>query len=123
MLAIGALAALMFIQVLVADIVGLKFGHKPGSDVQADHNNLHFRTVRTVANTNESITVFVLLVMFALGMGASSEYTGYITWGFVTSRLAYAICYYANLPIMRSVCVALSLVMLIALCVVAVQGS
>ena len=121
-LSIGILAALMFIQLLIADIVGLFGGHKPGSGVEVDHGVLHFRAVRTVANTNESIGIFILLVLFAIGVNASAELTAYAAWAFVGARTLYAVCYYTNQQILRSVCFAFSLLALIAIFVIALMA-
>ncbi len=121
-LAIGALGLLLLIQVLVADVVGLRAGHLPGKAVAADHGNLLFRATRTVGNTNESIAVFILLVLFCLLGGADPTNTGYLAWGFVAARAAYAMSYYANFKVARSVCFGLSLVMLLGLLIVGFMG-
>ena len=58
--AIGALAALMLLQSLIADVVGLRSGHEPVANIATDHANPHSRTARTVVNTNESVGNFVI---------------------------------------------------------------
>ena len=68
-IALGAMAVLMFCQLLIADVIGIRSKHVPGSQVAADHNNIHFRASRTVANTNESIAIFVLAVTVRLRTG------------------------------------------------------
>lgn len=117
-LALGAMALLMLIQLIVADIVGIRSRHIPGTPVAGDHNDLHFRVTRAVANTNESIAIFILLVLFALFSGATPHLVAIATWGYVISRLCYTGCYYANLQTFRSVCFGLSVVMLLALLVI-----
>ncbi|NKB99901.1 MAG: hypothetical protein GKR90_15575 [Pseudomonadales bacterium] len=63
--AIGATAALMLIQLLVADVLGIIRKHTPGTSVQSGHSDPLFRVTRTVANTNESIGIFVCGYCFA----------------------------------------------------------
>ena len=110
--AMGALAALMFIQLLVADVIGLRSGHMPGAQVQSDHDSLLFRVTRTVGNTNESIAIFVLAVLFCMLGGASVSTTAYAAWGFVVMRFLYAVCYYANWQLPRSMMFGMSLLAL-----------
>lgn len=116
--AMGAMAFLMLIQILVVDVLGIRAKHVPGTPVDASHDSLMFRASRTVANTNESIAVFILAVMFCVFSGASPIYTAYAAWGFVASRALYAICYYSNLKLLRSSVFGISLLILFALLVV-----
>ena len=118
--AIAALAGLLLIQIVVADVVGLRRKHTPGSPVDANHDDLLFRAARTVANTNESLAVAILALLYCLLSGASPELTGLAAWAFVGSRLAYAICYYADLRVLRSVCFGVSLLALAGLIAVGV---
>jgi uncharacterized MAPEG superfamily protein len=113
--AIGALSLLLLCQVLVADIVGIRSKHVPGSAVHADHSDLLFRASRTVANTNESIAIFVLATAFCILSKASPGYTAYAAWGFVLVRSMYAVFYYSNLQLLRSVAFAASLISLASL--------
>ncbi|QFU75155.1 MAPEG family protein [Halioglobus maricola] len=115
--ALGALAILMFCQLLVADVVGLRSRHIPGSAVPADHENPLFRASRTVANTNESIAIFILAILFCMLCGAPASATAYAAWAFVVARCLYAVCYYLNLQILRSVMFGISLLALTALLV------
>lgn len=113
--AAGAMALLLLIQILVADVLGVVSRHTPGTPVEPDHGNALFRATRTVANSNEIIAVFILAVLFCMLSGASSQYTGYAAWGFVAARTLYALCYYFNFQIMRSVVFGVSLAFLAAL--------
>ncbi len=113
--ALGAVAALMLLQVLVVDLLGIMNKHVPGSPVAADHSNALFRATRTVGNTNESVAIFICALLFCLLSSASPTYTAYAAWGYLLSRLAYAVCYYANLQILRSVTFGVSLLALGAL--------
>ena len=116
--ALGALAVLMFCQVLIADVLGLRAKHLPGSPVAADHDNSLFRAVRAVANTNESIAVFILAVLFCMLSGAAASTTGYAAWAFVIARFLYAVCYYMNIQLLRSVMFGVSLLAVAVLLVV-----
>ncbi|GAB5453084.1 MAG: hypothetical protein Hals2KO_34120 [Halioglobus sp.] len=116
--ALGAMALLMLLQVLVADVVGIRARHTPGSLVTANHDDLLFRTSRTVANTNETIAIFLLATLFCVLTSASPAYTAYAAWAFVTCRALYACCYYANLQIARSTVFGLALLCLAALLVI-----
>ncbi len=119
-LAMGCMAVLMFIQLIVADVVGIKAKHSPGSAVPSDHDNSLFRASRTMANTNESIAIFILSVLFCIYSNASPVYTAYAAWGFVTARAAYALCYYGNVQLLRSLVFGISLLFLLALLVIGI---
>ena len=111
-LSMGVLALLLVVQVVVADMIGIRSRHLPGTPIDADHANPLFRVSRTVANTNESIAAYIILVLFCIFSGADADATGYLSWGFVLARAGYAVCYYANLQIARSVLFGISMVML-----------
>ena len=117
-LALGVLAIAMFVQLLVADVIGLRSGHVPGSLAPADHDNLLFRATRTVANANESIAIFVLAIFFCMLSGAPAGPTAYAAWAFVIARVLYAICYYANLKVLRSSVFSISLLAIAALLII-----
>lgn len=115
MFALGAFALLMLIQVVVADVQGIKARHVPGTPVEPNHGNSLFRASRVVANTNESAAIFILLAIYAIGLGASPAWTGYLSIGYVVMRAIYAVFYYLNQPTLRSVSFAVSLLLLAAL--------
>ncbi len=115
--AIGALALLLLLQILVADVVAIRSKHTPGSPIAGGHADLLFRVSRTVANSNESIAVFILAVLFCVLSGASPAFTGYAAWGYVAARVLYAFCYYSNLQILRSTVFGISLLCLVGLLV------
>lgn len=112
------MALLMFVQLLVADVVGIRAKHMPGSSVPADHDNLLFRATRVVANCNESIVIFALAMAYCLLSRASPDFTSYAAWGYVVSRLGYALCYYFDFRTPRSVVFGISLLMIAALLVI-----
>lgn len=113
--ALGAFTVLMLLQILAADVVGILRKHAPGTPVAADHGSTLFRVVRTVANTNESVAVFLGGLLFCVLSSASPQYTAYAAWAYVLSRASYTVCYYANLQVPRSICFGLSLLALASL--------
>ena len=115
---LGVLAALMLVQVIVADVVGILRRHTPGTPVNPEHADALFRVTRTVANTNETIAIFICALAFCILTDASIEYTAYATWIYVGSRMVYAACYYANQQLMRSVSFGVSLLALAAMLII-----
>ena len=118
--AFGAVALLMLVQLLVADVLGIRSRHVPGTPIEADHDNLLFRAARTVANTNESIAIFILLALFCMLSGGSPTYCAIGAWGYVAARGVYAACYYLNLQTLRSIAFGISLLFLFSLLVAGV---
>jgi len=118
----AALAVLLLTQVLVADVASVRAKHVPGTPVEASHDNFLFRASRAVANTNETIAIYIVVVLFCLFSGASADYTAYFSWGYVVARTAYAVCYYFNLKLLRSVCFGISLLSLSALLILGLMG-
>ncbi len=116
--ALGVFTLLMLLQILAADVVGIMRKHPPGTPVAADHGNALFRVVRTVANTNESVAVFLGGLLFCVLSSASPQYTAYAAWAYVLARAFYTICYYANLQVLRSIGFGFSLLALAALLIV-----
>ena len=119
--AIASLASLMLVQLLIADIVGIRLKHIPGSTIPSDHNNFLFRASRVVTNTNETIAIYILAIVVCVFSNASPQITAFISWAFVIARLCYALCYYCNLKILRSVIFGISLLALIALLVTGIS--
>lgn len=113
--ALGAMGALMFIQLMIADVAGIKFKHKPGSLVESDQNNFLFRASRTLANTNESISIFILLLLFCMFSLSSPQATAYAAWGFVLSRVSFSLFYYFGIGLARSCAFAGAVASLLAL--------
>lgn len=114
----GALALLMLLQVTAVDVTSIRAKHTPGAPVTADHGNFLFRVTRTVANTNETIAIYIVVVLYCIYSGANADYTGYLSWTYVTSRAAYAVCYYTNQQIPRSICFAISLLALLGMLII-----
>jgi uncharacterized MAPEG superfamily protein len=108
--ALGALAALMFIQILILDVVGIRAKHRPGYPIPADHGSFHFRASRVVQNSNESIAVFLLATLFCVLSDGDVFYVACGAWMYVVSRFLYAVFYYLNIQLARSVVFGVSLV-------------
>lgn len=117
---LAVIAGTMLVQLVVADATGILRKHVPGTKVSDDHNDLLFRVSRTVANTNESIAIFVCALLFCILSGASPEFTAYAAWAYVCSRIAYAFAYYSDLRLLRSICFGLSALALFALLLIGV---
>ena len=98
----GVIAALLLIQLVIADIAAIKVRHLPGAPIEANHANFLFRAARAYANTNESITAFILLALLGLLSRASPEWLNIFAWVYVGARLAHMLCYYLNLQLLRS---------------------
>ncbi len=62
----GVIALPMFMQVLVVDVLGMRAKHLLGTPVGASHASSIFHVSRSVANTNETIAVFILALMFGV---------------------------------------------------------
>lgn len=109
LLAGAVLAALIFIQVLVADVASMKAKHVPGMPVTSGHANFHFRAVRALGNTNETLPLFLLLVGLALLLGANAPWTNKLVWAYVAARAGHMTFYYLRQGLARSTCFGLSL--------------
>lgn len=112
---IGLLGLLMLIQLLVADVVAIKKKHTPGFPIEADHNNLLFRANRTHVNCMESVPIFILFLSFSMLSFASPYIVNLCAMVFISSRYAYALAYYLNYKLTRSVIFIFSIISLISL--------
>ncbi|MCF6237233.1 MAG: MAPEG family protein, partial [Candidatus Marinimicrobia bacterium] len=75
-ISIGAVGALLLLQLLVADIAGMKNAHIPGAPVPADHKNFWFRATRSLANMNESVAIFIIFAVNGILSGADPTWLG-----------------------------------------------
>ena len=101
--ALAALALLMLVQTLVADLAGMRAKHVPGMPVTSGHSDFFFRATRTLANTNENIGAFLVALLAAVWLGASPAWVNGLAWAFVAARAAYLVCYYADWRWPRSI--------------------
>lgn len=97
------LAALILVQVLVADVAGIRARHVPGMPVIEGHASFLFRSVRALANTNETLGLFLLLMGCALLLQASAAWVNPLAWVYVAARGAHTVCYYARWGLARGV--------------------
>jgi uncharacterized MAPEG superfamily protein len=110
MLVAGAvLGALIMLQVLIADLAGMKAKHVPGMPVVDGHASFHFRAVRAIGNTNETLPLFLLLAGLALLLGANVQWTNALAWVYVAARAGHMTFYYARLGLARSIAFGFSL--------------
>jgi uncharacterized MAPEG superfamily protein len=96
------LGAVVLAQVLVNDVAGIRAKHVPGMPIVTGHSDFHFRAARAVGNTNEMLPLFLLLSVTAVLMDAAPRWASIFVWTFALSRLVYAICYYADWRLARS---------------------
>jgi len=82
-IALGGMAFLMLIQILVVDRLRMGAKHVPGTPIDADQESLLLRASRTVANTNESIAAFILVVVFCVLADAYAVHAEYAASGVV----------------------------------------
>lgn len=90
------LAGLILVQVLVADLAGIKAKHVPGMPVTEGHSSFLFRATRALANTNESLGLFLLLMACALLLRATPAWVNLLACVFVAARGAHMAFYYAR---------------------------
>ena len=112
------LAGLMFMQVLIADFAGIKAKHVPGMPVSEGHGSFLFRATRALANTNETLGLFLLLLVAALFLRADATWVNGLVWTYVAARAAHMACYYARWGLPRSVAFGLGLLAQFGLLVV-----
>lgn len=116
------LGGLLFVQVLVADFAGIKAKHVPGMPVTEGHASFHFRAVRTLANTNETLGLFLLLTFAALWLQASAAWVNGLAWAFVSARGLHMVFYYARWGTARGIVFGASLLALLGLLICGVQA-
>ncbi|BDU37598.1 MAPEG family protein [Vibrio nigripulchritudo] len=121
-LVVGLMGALMFIQLLIADVVGIIKKHKPGHTIASNHDDLLFRVARAHLNTNESIAIFILVTLFAVLTSASPYWVNLLASVYFGSRVAHMFCYYLNFKIARSVVFAVTALNLLGLFVVGLMA-
>lgn len=113
--AMGLTGGLLLVQLLVADLVGLKSGHMAGASVDADPGNFLFRATRAHANTNESIAGFILITLFAICSPLSPFWVNALSGLYFVSRVAHMSFYYLGNQPLRSISFGLSLLTLFTL--------
>ncbi len=121
-LAMGAAGGLLLLQLLVADVAGIRASHTPGTPVEPDHNIFLFRAARALANMNESMAIFILFTMVGILSGADSVWLGRFAALYVAMRTLYMLCYWLNIKLARSTCFLGALIALFGLGAVMTGG-
>ena len=121
-LAMAAAGILLFVQLLVADIAGMKVPHIPGAPIEPNHDNFIFRAHRALGNMNESVSIFIIFALVGILSGGEAIWLARAAWVYIGARTAYMICYWFNIKLARSAFFGLSLLSLLALGAVMVQG-
>lgn len=112
------LAGLILLQVLVADVAGMRAKHVPGMPVTDGHASFHFRATRALGNTNETLGLTLLLLALALLLGANPKWTNALAWTYVAARAGHMAFYYARLGPARSIAFGVGLAAQIGLLIV-----
>jgi len=119
MLFAGGLALL---QLLVADVAGMKVPHIPGAPIEPNHKSFLFRASRSLGNMNESISIFILFCISGIVLMADPVWLGRFALGYVGARALYMLCYWFNIKLARSAFFGISLVALILMGATVVLG-
>lgn len=112
-LALGLLGLLYVVQLVVADVVGIRRRHTPGTPVAGGHEDLLFRVNRAHANTTESIGAVVLIAGFAMLRGGDAALVNGGAWTLLACRGVHTLAYYLDLRPLRSIAFGLGLVSLL----------
>ena len=115
LLACVVLAGLILAQLLIADVASIRAKHVPGMPVTDGHASFHFRAVRALGNTNETLGLFLLLAALAVVLGANARWTGILAWVYVAGRAGHMTFYYARVGLARSAAFSVSVVAQIGL--------
>jgi len=121
-LILGMMGLLSFLQLLIADITGLKGKHKPGFPIEPDYRSFLFRSVRAHANTNETLTTFVLFALFGIFSAANAQWLNNFAIAYFVGRSLHMVFYYANVSLARSVAFVLALIGLLGMFIVSLSA-
>lgn len=108
---------LVLIQLLVADIAGLRAGKAPGMPVTGGHESFLFRATRAFDNARESLGLFLLFTLACVAVGAAPLWTNGFALVWVGARAAHALCYWCDWRNARSLAFLVSLIALAGLAV------
>lgn len=121
--AMGTMGGLVLLQIIVADVAGIRAGHVPGAPVTGGHDDFFFRAVRAHANTNESIAAFILLALFGILRNASPYWLNACAMVYVAARIAHMLCYYGDIKLARSASFVVAFLALVGMLVVGVGAT
>ncbi|MCG3864494.1 MULTISPECIES: MAPEG family protein [unclassified Photobacterium] len=119
---IGSVGLLLLLQLIVLDIAILSQKHIPGFTIEANHECFLFRANRALANSNESLGIFIVFVLFALFSQPIAHWINGFAVVYLFGRIGHMLCYYFNMKILRSIFFVVSLLGLIGLFVTAVMA-
>jgi uncharacterized MAPEG superfamily protein len=122
LIACVVLAGLVLLQVLVADFASIRAKHVPGMPITEGHGSFLFRSARALANTNETLGLFLLLAALALALGANAQWTAILAWTYVAARAGHMGFYYLRMGLARSISFGVGLAAQAALLVVVVMA-
>src|SRR5690606_28228114 len=114
-LSFGLTGGLLLLQLLIADMFGMLAKQPPGFPIEPNHDKPLFRAYRAFANTNESVSIFIILVLFALLLSAPATWLNSLSVMYVVGRFGHMCCYYANLKMLRSLFFGVSFLSLIGI--------
>lgn len=107
-LVLGLTGLLLFVQLIVADVTGIKQGHTPGTAVADDPNTFIFRANRAFANTNETLGILLLFIAFAVLSAGDPQLVNGFAMLYLAGRVGHMLFYYANIKLLRSIAFAVS---------------
>ncbi|MCF2909199.1 MAPEG family protein [Pseudoalteromonas sp. DL2-H2.2] len=102
-LVLGLSGGLFLIQLAVVDIIAIKQKHPPGVAVAQDPQTLLFRSNRVFANSNETVGILILVVLFAVFSGTHPDWLNGLAVTYLLSRVGHMVCYYLDQKLMRSI--------------------
>lgn len=109
-----ALAGLLLLaQLIIADIAAIKAKHTAGYPIQADRSKFIFRSARAHANTNESISIFVIFSITGILLQANPQWLGLMSSIYIVGRIVHMTAYYADKKTIRSMAFGISLAALL----------
>lgn len=114
---------LLVLQLIVADVAAIRAGHKPGHPIPADSGSFIFRAARAHANTNESISAFMLFAVAAILAGANPYWLNMLSLAYLGCRAGHMAAYYAGLSLIRSIFFGVSLLVLLSMFVVVLRSA
>jgi uncharacterized MAPEG superfamily protein len=107
--ALVVLASLVMLQVLIADYASIRAKHVPGMPVTSGHTSFHFRSVRALGNTNETLGLFLLVFGLAVLFAARAPWVNALVWAYVAGRAGHMLFYYLRQGLLRSLSFGLGL--------------
>lgn len=119
-LVIGLIGLMLLVQLLMADISGIRAGKTPGFSTGPDHGSFLFRAERAFMNTNESVTIFLLFAGFSIMSSANPSWINSLSVTYGLSRLLHMLFYYFDVKLARSAAFAVSLLALTGMFIVGI---